>query len=381
LVTAVQVVYVAFQERKEGEMGKNVMPRVVAMVILCSTLLAIPTSAQSVAPFNASSLVKLGDNVKYGSYIITQIGEGIYLINDPGITTGILGAWGVSMYLICGKSKVLMIDLGNNYIDGYEKDMVAPRKNAAEELRTVIYGLAGRLPLEIALTHVNPDHDGMTAVFLNRKVTFWAGEGENLNTLETQHKIDPSVFTLFKHGTKKFDLGGGRVVDTFLVRGHSNGGTVYILKPDLMLFTGDAFGSGGGQGFSGQRLRSLAEDSQKLVEYISATFSPYQRYALKVYVGHVWNLVYGGVASPNVDKFDAGYLNWGFIQNMNSCANGILKGRWLIEDSGLHYMSHTPDPKSNIPYANVKGWMVYGIGAIAITLEDAYDAAGLKMPK
>jgi glyoxylase-like metal-dependent hydrolase (beta-lactamase superfamily II) len=362
-------------------MRNNVILRVVAIVILCNTFLAIPTSAQSITPFNASSLVNLGDKIRYGSYIITRIGESIYLIDDPGITTGILGAWGVSMYLICGRSKALMIDLGNNYIDGYEKDMVAPRKNAAEELHAVVSGLAGKLPVEIALTHANPDHDGMTAAFLNRNVTLWAGEGENLATLQTQHKIDPSVYRIFKHGTKKFDLGGGRVVDTFLVRGHSNGGTVYILKPDLMLFTGDAFGSGGGQSFLGQRLKNLAEDSQKLVDYINSSFSPYDRYALKVYVGHAWNLVYGGVASPNVDKYDAGYLNWGFIQNMNSCANGILKGKWLVEDSGLHYMTHTPDPKSNVPYANVKGWMVYGIGAIAITLEEAYEAAGLKMPR
>ena len=70
-----------------------------------------------------------------------KIGEGIYQINDPGVTTGKGGAWGVDMYLVCGDSKALMIDLGNNYIDGYEKDLIPPRKDAKEEFLSVVYGL------------------------------------------------------------------------------------------------------------------------------------------------------------------------------------------------------------------------------------------------
>ncbi len=96
----------------------------------------------------------------------------------------------------------------------------------------VIDGLAGKLPLEIAVTHMHPDHDGMTGAFLNRKVTFWAGEGEDLNALKTQHNLDPSLYKVFKHGKKSFDLGDGRIVETFLVRGHSNGGTVYLIRKD-----------------------------------------------------------------------------------------------------------------------------------------------------
>ncbi len=36
------------------------------------------------------------------------------------------------MYLIRGTAKALLIDLGNNYIDGYAGDEIPPRKNAAE---------------------------------------------------------------------------------------------------------------------------------------------------------------------------------------------------------------------------------------------------------
>lgn len=132
--------------------------------------------AQPVTPFNAATLIKPGDEVRYGSYLIRKIGDRVFQINDPGDKTTKGGGWGVDMYLVCGTQKALMIDLGNNYITGYEKDLLKPRKNATEELLSVIDGLAGKLPLEIAVTHMHPDHDGMTDAFIDRKVTFWQGK-------------------------------------------------------------------------------------------------------------------------------------------------------------------------------------------------------------
>ncbi len=174
-----------------------------------------------------------------GSYVVYKIGEGLYKINDPGVTTGKGGAWGVDMYLVCGDTRALLIDLGNNYIDGYAKDVIAPRPNAAEELREVVRRLAGERPLEAALTHAHPDHDGMTGALLDGKVTLWMSDGEDKTALQTQHNLDPAVYTLFAAGTKTFDLGGGRTVETIPVRAHSNGGTVYLLKKDGLLM-GDA---------------------------------------------------------------------------------------------------------------------------------------------
>ena len=65
-------------------MVKNVGPRAMVVLILCSVLLTASAFAQSVARFDASSLVKLGDNLKYGSYIIYKIGEGIYQSPEQG---------------------------------------------------------------------------------------------------------------------------------------------------------------------------------------------------------------------------------------------------------------------------------------------------------
>ena len=370
---------------KGPDMQRNVLthvaPRIVTALLLCCVLPAVSASAQAVAPFDPSRLVAPGDMVKYGSYVVYKIGEGIYKINDPGVTTGKGGAWGVDMYLVCGDTRALLIDLGNNYVDGYAKDVIAPRKNAAEELREVVRRLAGERPLEAALTHAHPDHDGMTGALLDGKVTLWMSDGEDKTALQTQHNLDPAVYKLFAAGKKTFDLGGGRTVETIPVRGHSSGGTVYLLKKDRLLFTGDAIGSGFGQSMrSVDRLRTFAEDTRALVDYITAQLTPYERYALRVYTGHTWQNVHGGFISPNKDKVDVGYLDWRFVQNVASCASGILGGKWLVEGSGLVQVGKMAYTDA-WPGAAGQAIMVYGIGTIIIPLETAYEAAGLKMPQ
>lgn len=342
----------------------------------------LPTSAieQQRIPFNGSMLVRIGDEIRYGSYLIRKIGDGIFQINDPGDKNTKGGGWGVDMYLVCGTKKALLIDLGNNYINGYEKDLLKPRQHAAEEFLSVIDGLAGKLPREAAVTHMHPDHDGMTGAFLNRNVTFWAGEGEDMTALKTQHNIDTAIYHIFKHGKKSFDLGDGRIVETFLVRGHSNGGTVYIIKKDLLVFSGDALGSGFGQSFpTVERLKQVAEDSQKLVEYIKINYTPYERYGLRVYTGHSWQNAYGGFLYPNKPLIDVGYLDWRFIQDVASCANGILQGKWLVDGSGVSYIGNMAYTDA-WPSAEGRAIMVCGTGTIILPLSQAYEAAGLKMP-
>ena len=335
-------------------------------------------SAREAAPFDGSALVTLGDSVGYGSYLIYKIGEGVYKINDPGSPTAVKGGRGVDMYLICGEDRALMVDLGNNYIDGYEPDKIAPRETQPQSSRSSYAVWRGSVPLAVAVTHMHPDHDGMTGAFLDGTVAFWAGEGEDVNGLRTQHKnLDPAVYQIFKQGQKSFDLGGGRIVDTVLLKGHSNGGTVYVLKKDRLLLTGDALGFGVGINLrTAEQLRNFTEDSRRLVDYILASFSLYERSALRVYTGHSSLDVRGGYSSPNLDNVDGGYLDWRFIQNMRSCANAIAKGMWLVEGSGLRYVKRQPDPNGS-----VAATMVYGMGSITVPLEAAYQAAGLPMPK
>jgi glyoxylase-like metal-dependent hydrolase (beta-lactamase superfamily II) len=193
----------------------------IALRLVFSGLLLLNFAcSQPETAFKASTLNHLGDSVNYGSYIIYKIGDGIYKINDPGSPEAIKGGLvGTDIYLICGEKKALLIDLGNNYIDGFEKDKIAPRENAKDEFLDIVVGIIGKTPLEVAVTHMHPDHCGMTKAFRKSDVSLWIGMGENLDALQSMHNLESSLYRTFKHGEKKFDLGGGRVVETFLVRG------------------------------------------------------------------------------------------------------------------------------------------------------------------
>jgi glyoxylase-like metal-dependent hydrolase (beta-lactamase superfamily II) len=333
---------------------------------------------QAAAAFDAAGLVKLGDTVRYGSYEVIKIGDKTYQLKDSGDPRAQKGGLiGTDMYLICGTTKALLVDLGNNYIDGYAGDAILPRKNAAEELRALVDGLIGKLPLEVAITHAHPDHDGMTGAFLDKKTIIWMPKGEDLEAPRKQHNVDPAVYTTFDHQTKTFDLGGGRVLKPLLVRGHSNGCTVYLLPSEMILFTGDALGIGAGRSLrNAAALKVWAEDTQRLVDSIKADFTPYERYALKVYTGHSVENPIPGFISPNHGRVDIAYLDWRFVQDQASCGNAILKGHWLVSDSGLRYMEVV-----NSQSGRKVSLFTYGIGAVEMPIQEAYAAAGLKVPE
>ncbi len=346
--------------------------------VLALFLGAIAASVDAAPAFDASVLVKPGDMVRHGSYQVIRIGDGIHQLKDSGDPRAQKGGLiGTDMYLVRGTTKALLVDLGNNYIDGYVGDAIPPRKNAAEELRAVVDSLGGGLPLEVVVTHAHPDHDGMTRAFLDGKTVLWMPKGEDLEAPRKQHNIDPAVYTTFDHQTKTFDLGGGRVVRPLLVRGHSNGCTVYLLPSEMMLFTGDALGIGAGRSLrNAPALKVWAEDTQKLVDYLKANFAPYERYSLKVYTGHSVENPIPGFLSPNHGRVDIDYLDWRFVQDQASCANAILKGQWLVADSGLRYMEVV-----NSQSGKKVSLFTYGIGAVEMPVQEAYVAAGLKMPE
>ena len=360
-------------------MKSSIVLRFLMVSVVTCGAVAPSAMAQRATRFSPAALVKNGDSADYGSYRIIRVGDGIYQIKDPGDPKAkAAGLIGVDMYLVRGTSKALLIDLGNNYIDGYAGDAIPPRPHAAEELQAVVDGLRGRAALEIAVTHAHPDHDGMTRAFIGRKIPIWMPQGEDLEAPGRQHgDIDSSVYIVFDHATKTFDLGGGRVVRPLLVRGHSNGCTAYLLASDTMLFTGDSIGIGAGRSLrSAESLRLFAEDTKKLVEYLKANLAPYERYALRVYTGHSVENAIAGFYSANHPLLDLDYLDWRFVQDQALCATAILKGMWLVPDSGLRQMEVTN--KQNGRRVNV---MLYGIGAVEIPLAVAHEAAGLKMPE
>ena len=252
-------------------MSRSLVPRVVASLFVCTALPATPALAEGAATFDASPLVAVGDTVRYGSYTVKKIGEGIYQLDDrsPERTTG-----GVDMYLIRGETRALMVDLGNNYIVGYAPDKRTPRANAAEEFRAVVYGLVGKLPLAAAITHMHPDHDGMTGALLNRNVPLWASAGEDLTALQKQYGIDPSVLSVFTCGAEVLRP-RRRTRRGYLPDPRAFGGAaVYVLKKDRCSSPVTLSDQASAWRLVGEGVRKMAEDTQKLVDYIAANFSP-----------------------------------------------------------------------------------------------------------
>jgi glyoxylase-like metal-dependent hydrolase (beta-lactamase superfamily II) len=332
--------------------------------------------------FDPSKLKQLGDSVHYGSYFIYKIGEDIYKINDPGDSEAILGGLiGTDIYLICSENKALMIDLGNNYIDGFEKDLIKPRKNAKEEFLDIVNKLIGKRPLEVAVSHIHPDHSGMTKAFLGTEVPLWIGEGEDMERLKTMHGLDPSIYKIFKQGEKTFDLGGGRIVETFLLRGHSNGGTVFLLKPDMMLFTGDAISPGPRRKRelrTAEAFNNFTVDINKLVNSLKDNLAPYDRYRLQVYTGHSGEMMFHTIKSDAADTLpeDAGYGEWRFVQDMANVSNAIKDGTWLDASRGFHHFE-VPAGINNQKQIQI----VFYNGALILPEDVAYGASGMKVPE
>jgi glyoxylase-like metal-dependent hydrolase (beta-lactamase superfamily II) len=349
--------------------------------------------APTPARINTAPLKKPGDKMMYGIWTITKIGDGAYGFTDADTVPRDAGVpQGSDMYLLVGPQAALLIDLSNNYIQGMPGNPsrgaanLNPRPNVAAELRNLVFGLSGGRRVDVALTHDHPDHIGMTSAFVGEpRATLWASELETLAGLKRQTGEDPSVFTRFKPGEKVFDLGGGRVINTFYSRGHTPGSTTYIYKNQGLVFTGDAWSVGWGIGLdSVDQVKVFASDSQKVIEYIMANFTPYERYALKVFPAHSR---YFGTRAPRVDGlayFDAGYLDWRFMQDMSSAANGVVKGQWTKPNTGLVATCSAPAaPAPNQPPvapADRRCSFVYGTGAVSTAIGVAYEAAGLTMP-
>jgi len=359
----------------------SLLNHVIMLVGMLISIFACTQQAITIG-FDPSKLKQLGDSVHYGSYHIYKIGEDIYKINDPGDPEAILGGRiGTDIYLICGDTKALMIDLGNNYIDGFEKDLIKPRRNAKEEFLVVVNKLIGKRKLEVAVSHMHPDHSGMTKAFLDTGVPLWIGEGEDMERLKTMHGLDPSIYRRFKQREMTFDLGGGRIIETFLFRGHSNGGTVFLLKPDMMLFTGDAISPGPRRKRelrSSEAFNNFNVDINNLVNNLKDNFAPYDRYRLQVYTGHSGEMMFHATKTDAADTLpeDAGYGEWRFVQDMANVANAIKDGTWLDATRGFYHFE-VPSGMNNQKQIQI----VFYNGALILPEDVAYGASGMTVPE
>ncbi len=222
-----------------------------------------------------------------GPYTVRVLSEGVFHIedandsnpagihlNEDGSVTGMNNC--SDMYLVVGGERALLIDLSN----AVEWDTTA-----TESLRAIVYHRVGEKDLFITATHRHGDHLGMLPAFAeDPRASFWIPEGE-FSGME----IFPAERTSGFAGYASFDLGGGVVIHTMEVPGHTEHSTVFFLNDQNMVFTGDAIGSGSGVWlFDEESLPIYRSSIHELLAYIRNPANPIDPEKLVIHGGHGW---------------------------------------------------------------------------------------------
>jgi glyoxylase-like metal-dependent hydrolase (beta-lactamase superfamily II) len=225
--------------------------------------------------------------VEKGPYTVYTIGEKVWHIEDAnssrpaGLKTDqegkVLSMNNCSdMYLIAGTEKALLIDLSN---------FVRWDSTAIESLRSVVSERVGDQEFFITITHKHGDHLGMLPAFKDDpKVKFWIPEAEFRGM-----DIFPKERTTFFPENASLDLGGGYLITTTEVPGHTEHGTLFFIKGRDMVFTGDALGSGSGVWlFNYESFITYTKSIENLVRYLEDPANLINLEKLVLYGGHYW---------------------------------------------------------------------------------------------
>jgi glyoxylase-like metal-dependent hydrolase (beta-lactamase superfamily II) len=180
------------------------------------------------------------------------------------------------MYLIVGGDKALLIDLSN---------FITWDETAVASLQTLVREEIGERKLSIAFTHHHGDHTGMLPAFKdNEEVTFW------IQTDEFKGRdLFPAGRTTPIAANSALDLGGGVVVDALELPGHTDHSTVYFLRGESLLFSGDGIGSGGGVWLlSADGFARYRQSVDRLIDYIRDPAHVVDESQLLIFGGHYW---------------------------------------------------------------------------------------------
>lgn len=235
----------------------------------------------------SASLCLIGQPVQKGPYTVTVLAKGVYHIEDANNSNPsgnhldangkVTGSNNCSdMYLVVGKEKALLIDLSN---------AIKWDSTANQSLTSVVYERIAKKNLFISVTHKHGDHLGMLPAFYNDpKAQFWLPEAE----FKDFDKF-PKERTNFFPENESIDLGGGFVVNTMEVPGHTDHSTLFFLKDKNLVFTGDAIGSGSGVWlFNYDSFITYIKGIGNLIQYIENPNNHIDPERLVVYGGHYW---------------------------------------------------------------------------------------------
>lgn len=225
--------------------------------------------------------------IQKGPYTIHVLTDGVYRIEDANDSNpaGIIADEDgkivhmnncSDMYLVTGEDKALLIDLSNE---------IKWDSTATESLRSIVYERTGKREFFITVTHNHGDHLGMLPVFAEDPRThFWIPEAEFKDT-----DLFPEERTQFFKEHASMDLGGGFIIDTIEVAGHTDHSTAFFLKNKNLAFTGDAIGSGSGVWlFNYQSFIAYRDSIERLIAYLENPQSRIDLDKLEIHGGHAW---------------------------------------------------------------------------------------------
>lgn len=175
-----------------------------------------------------------------GPFTVKKLAENVFNIEDAndsnpaGMVSGDGGQIirmnnSSDMYLIRGEKKALLIDLSND---------VKWDSTARKSLRSIVYDLIQNREFYITVTHKHGDHLGMLpALKGDSRVKFWIPENEF-----KEMDIFPRERTTYFSQNAAFDLGGGVIISTMELPGHTDNSTLFFLKTQNMVFTNEKLG-------------------------------------------------------------------------------------------------------------------------------------------
>lgn len=245
-----------------------------------------------------------------------------------------------SCYLILGTEKALLIDTTMSH----------------GELLPVIKRITS-LPIELAVTH--PHHDHMLQAFAFDKVYIHADAATNMEPhfqrirtrfgdagcIEKRTNLIPPFFNEVPNlknvvGINEgyiFDLGGGCLIETRYIGGHTGVDLVFVDKKHRMVFTGDAVGSGYvvGVSYIDGHFRETYEKYRSCLEKFIAYMAPQGEYTY--FGGHYIQ------ENSCTDPMQEDYLNHqstyyvpltiDVIKDMKKLCDGLLNGAYDHEIS------------------------------------------------
>jgi hydroxyacylglutathione hydrolase len=247
-------------------------------------------SSKKIVPhllFLTACISSISQPVQKGPYTLHEIIPKVYRIEDandknpPGMVTGDDGQM-ISMnncsdmYLVVGREKGLLIDLSNE---------VKWDPTATESLRFLVYENVGEMELNITVTHKHGDHLGMLPAFAGDPgAKFWVPGNEFQGT-----ELFPDKRTEYFTEDGSLDLGGGVVVKTLEVPGHTSHSTIFFLEGWDLAFTGDAIGSGSGVWlFNEESFYTYKHSIDKLIAFLEDPANHIDKGKLRIFGGHFW---------------------------------------------------------------------------------------------